>query len=210
MRPLSTITRAFVLASSLALASCATARPQIRPTTPFTPAMARLFDDSVDYVQNVEGLGGRIAREWQSQIDGLVADSDLIATVSIETVVLGTDADGSRSYRLLARVHDDVRGQIPDDERVPLRVAEGQTGFMTVSGKESRLQSSRYLLFVKWYTDATGALRAHWHMSPFSDPLLSHVRQQTGLGGGPRGAEHVVSQQGEATTVVDAGAAGAH
>jgi hypothetical protein len=204
-------TMVVALVSALAGApACGPSQAQVvRPSSPFTPAMAHLFDDAVDYVEDASGLGGRVAREWSSQIDGLSQNSDLIASVTIETVVQGTDADGSRSYRLVARVQDAIRGMAPEDGRVPLRVSQGQTGFTTVLGKEARLQSSRYVLFAKWYTDATNTVRAHWHLSPLSDSLVARVRRSSGVEAQERGTERVVSQEGAQTPVIESSSGGA-
>lgn len=190
------ISRTLPLLAFLAFVGCSSSRAQIRPTSPFTPQLARIFDDSVDYVQDVEGLGGRVAAEWESQIDSLSRTSDLIAEATIETVVLGTDVDGTRSYRLTAVITNPLVGQVPEDRRVALRVSEGQVGFNTVAGKEARLQSGHYLLFVKWYTDGAGEVQAHWHLSPRTDALLARVRRASGLQERLEGRERIVRQEG--------------
>jgi hypothetical protein len=176
--------------------ACGPTRAQIRPTSPFTPQLARLFDDSVDFVTDVEGLGGRVAADWQAQIDGLSRSSDLISEARIETVVLGTDVDGTRNYRLTAALSNVITGQAPEDNHVSLRVSEGQGGFNTVAGKEARLQSGRYILFVKWYTDGAGEVRAHWHLSPYTEALLARVRRASGVEERTLGTERVVRTEG--------------
>jgi hypothetical protein len=175
---------------------CSPTSRQIRPSSPFTPGLARYFDDAVDYVQSADGLGGRLADDWNSQMDGLSRYSDLIGVVRIETVVQGTNPDGSRSYRLAAAVAERVKGEAPEDGHVSLHVSEGQTGFNTVDGKEARLQSGRYLLFVKWYSDSSGQVAAHWHLTPFTDALMARVRRASGLEAAQLGEERVVRQEG--------------
>jgi hypothetical protein len=154
--------------------------------------MGRLFDDSVDYVQNVEGLGGRIASDWEHQIDGLARSSDLMAVANIETVLQGQDADGARIYRLTANLTEIVRGDAPEDRHVQLRVSEGQAGFNTVAGKEERLQRGRYMIFIKWYTDGAGEVQAHWHLTPYTDELMARVRRTSGVEAQQLGQERVV------------------
>lgn len=184
----------------LALSGACSGAQQARPPRPFTPQLARFFDDSVDYVQDVEGLGGRVAADWQAQIDGLSRESDVIAVARIETVVLGTDIDGSRNYRLTAALSDVIKGEAPRDNHVALRVSQGQVGYNTVAGRETRLQSGRYIAFIRWYTDGAGELRAHWHLSPYSDSLLSRVRNNTGWVDPQHGRERIVRQEGSHRT----------
>jgi hypothetical protein len=182
--------------ATLAAGACGSGSHQIRPSSPFTPELARVFDDSVDYVTDVAGLGGRVASDWEHQIDTLSQDSDLIGVAQIETVVQGQDADGSRSYRLTANVPNIVHGEAPEDRHVQLRVSEGQTGFNTVDGREARLEAGRYVLFAKWYVDGEGTVRAHWHLSPYSDALLARVRHSSGAEEATEGQERVVRQEG--------------
>lgn len=179
---------------AFAVAACSAPARQIRPTSPFTAEMGRLFDDSVDYVENVDGLGGRVASEWQHQIEGLSRTSDVIGVATIETVLQGQDSDGATIYRLTASVSSLLRGTTPEDHRVQLRVSQGQAGFNTVQGREERLQRGGYVFFVKWYTDGAGALQAHWHLSPQSDALIARIRAASGLDDQQLGTERVVRQ----------------
>lgn len=189
------ISTAFALCFALGTASaCSPSVRQIRPSSPFTADMGHLFDDSVDYVENVDGLGGRVASDWESQIDGLSRSSDLIGPATIETVLQGQDTDGARIYRLTANLSSIVRGDAPPDHRVQLRVSEGQAGFNTVQGREERLQAGHYVMFVKWYTDGAGNVQAHWHLSPQTDSLLARVRHASGVDDQQLGQERVVRQ----------------
>jgi hypothetical protein len=184
-----------LVAAALAASGCSgSSQNQIR-TAPFTEEHARYFDDSVDFVEDIEGLGGRVAQEWQTQIDGLSRESELIAPARIETVLLGSDIDGARNYTLTAVVDQPIHGRSPENDHVALRVSEGQSGFNTVNGKEARLQAGRYLLFVRWYTDGAGQVRAHWHLSPFSDGLVARVQRIRGNQIGSE--ERIVRTEGE-------------
>lgn len=182
---------AFIGFALFATPACGPATRNIRPTSPFTAEMGRLFDDSVDYVQNIEALGGHLAEDWGTQIDGLSRGSDLMAVAQIETVLQGQDSQGARIYRLTANMTDIVRGEAPADRHVQLRVSEGQAGFNTVAGKEDRLQRGRYMVFVKWYTDGAGEVQAHWHLTPYTDELLARVRRTSGVEAQQIGAERV-------------------
>lgn len=207
MRIRSTTAAAFV-ALALAAGSCSGARPQNRPTAPFTPTLARYFDDSVDYVENVEGLGGRVFSEWRTQINGLARNSDMIGVGRIETVLLGTDVDGTRSYRLTAAIANVIRGEAPEENHVSLRVGEGQPGFNTVSGKEARLQAGRYIVFVRWYTDGAGQVQAHWHMTPYTEAIVRRVREANGIIDEGQGEERIVRQEGTHAPEIEEGDGG--
>lgn len=186
-------TVAFVLSLALGANACSSARPQIQ-ARPFTANLHRVFDDAVDYVTDVEGLGGRVASDWQNQIDALSRESDVIGTARIETVVLEQNPDGSRAYRLTAVLSDLLRGEAPEGNQVSFRVAQGTTGFNTVVGRETRLQSGRYMAFVRWYNDSSGAVRAHFHLSPLSDALVARVRRNVGWLDPNQGQERVVRE----------------
>ena len=74
-----------------------------------------------------------------------------------------------------------MRGELPPERRVELRVTEGEGGFNMVRGNEARLQTGVYLLWARWYRDPDGEVRAHWHLSPNSEPLLTRVRDAIGM-----------------------------
>ncbi len=172
----------FALGCALALGACSGAStPAIQPSAPFTPELAQQFDDSVDYAENVEDLGGPQASSWRRQVDGLASNADAIAVVRIETVTSGNDAAGARTYRLTSAARSVIHGQIPPDHRVYLAVSEGEVGFNTVRGNEPRLQSRDYVLFARWYTDESGVVRAHWHLSPQSTALIQRIHDAIGF-----------------------------
>jgi hypothetical protein len=189
---------------AVSLGACGGARSQAQPRAPFTRSMARLFDDSVDYARDVDGLGGRVAADWHRQIAGLSRQSDVIGIARVETVVLGTDANGAQSYRLTATLTDLVRGAPPEDHRVSLQVDEGQTGFHSVAGREHRLQSGRYVVFVKWSAaDGANGPRAHWHLTPLTSVLLERVRRESGADSARNGPAQIVRR--EDVTAVEGG-----
>ncbi len=168
-----------VLALCLCLTSACASRPQIRATGPFTAEMARYFDDSVDYITNLDELGGRMAADLNTQLGFLARTADLIAVVRIETVAVSQDPDGTQAYRLMGAVTETLHGTAPD-HHVQLRAVQGQAGYNTVSGRQDRLQNGRWLVFIRWYTDGQGEVRAHWHMYPHSDAMVNRMREATG------------------------------
>lgn len=173
---------AFVVLAALC-GGCAGARSRGAAVAvrPFTPELARYFDDATDFIEDVDALGGRVASEWRRQVRGLAAESDLIVAVRIETVTLGDDNATTRAYRLTAAAtREPIRGTLPSDRRVDLRVTEGEVGFNAIRQNEHRLQSRSYLLFARWYDDE-GTRRVHWHLSPETEALTRRVREVTGV-----------------------------
>jgi hypothetical protein len=191
------MTRSAFALSALLLASCASGgASRGAPTTqPFSAENARFFDDAVDYIENPEDLGGRLAADWRMQIDHLARESELIVPVRIETVSEGTEANSAAAYTLTAvATGPAVKGQVPRDRHVALRVTEGSTGFHTVRNNITRVQAREYLLFARYQTDDEGQVRARWHLSPNTPRLLERVRDAVGYSD-PSANERVIQSQ---------------
>ncbi len=186
---------AFVLLAALCGGCASTGSQGAGVTTrPFTPELGRYFDDAADFIEDVDALGGRVASDWRRQVRGLAAESDLIVAVRVETVTLGDDNATTRAYRLTAvATRDPIRGTLPADRRIDLRVTEGEVGFNAIHQNEQRLQVRTFLLFARWYDDE-GTPRAHWHLSPETDALTRRVREVTGINDPNAPRETVVQQ----------------
>lgn len=173
-----------VLTLCLAGAACSSTRTTGAThvaSAPFTPDLAAFFDDAVDYVENVEDLGGRVASDWRRQIDGLAQNSDVITVVRVETVTSGTESSSSGSMRLTTvSSRAPLRGTVPDDRRIDLRVSEGEVGYNTVRNSSTRLQSREWLMFVRWYDDADGQVRPHWHLTPATPAAIQRAQDAIG------------------------------
>ncbi len=150
-------------------------------TGPFTPDLAAFFDDSVDYVENVEELGGRVASDWRRQIDGCARGADIIAVVRVETVTSGSESTTSGSFRLTTiATRDPLRGSLPPDRRTDLITSQGEVGYNTVRAGSSRIQAREWLMFVRWYDDTDGQVRPHWHLTPATEQALQRARDAIG------------------------------
>ncbi len=148
---------------------------------PFTPELAGYFDDAVDYVENAEELGGRVASDWRRQIDGLSRNADVIAVVRIETITAGSESSTTSSYRLTAvATRDPLRGSLASDRRIDLIVTEGEVGYATVRAGASRLQTRDWLVYVRWHEDTDGQVRPRWHLTPASAHALQRTRDAGG------------------------------
>lgn len=187
-------TPAFFLVAALSLGCASTNTSAAITARPFTPDLARYFDDAADFLEDVDALGGRVASDWRRQVRGLSTEADVIVAVRVETVTLGDDNATTRAYRLTAvATRDPIRGALPNDRRIDLRVTEGEVGFNAIHQNEQRLQVRSYLLFARWYDD-DGTTRAHWHLSPETDAITRQVREVTGIAD-PSQAREVVVQQ---------------
>lgn len=172
---------AFVVLAALSTGCASASNGPAITVRGFTPELGRYFDDSADFIEDVDALGGRVASDWRRQVRGLAAESDLIVAVRVETVTLGDDNATSRAFRLTAVAsRDPITGVLPADRRVDLRVTEGENGFNGVRQNEQRLQARTFLLFVRWYEE-DGIRRAHWHLSPETDALTRRVREVAGI-----------------------------
>lgn len=177
----STWTRGLCVAM-LALGCSATTRNGAAAVNvrPFAPELAQVFDDAVDYLEDVSQIGGRAAADWRRQVQGLARESDVIVTVRIETVTGGED-QSSRSYRLTAvGTRTSLKGHLEGDGRVDLRVNEGDTGYNTVRGNFTRLQTGEFLMFLRWAPEGDEGRRARWHLSPASPSVIQQVRDALG------------------------------
>jgi hypothetical protein len=169
------------LALSLGCSGTTAAAGSRAVTGPFTPELATFFDDSVDYVENVEELGGRVASDWRRQIDGCARSADIIAVVRVETVTSGSESTTSGSFRLTTiATRDPLKGTLPADRRTDLITSQGEVGYNTVRAGSSRIQARDWLMFVRWYDDTDGQVRPHWHLTPATEQALQRARDAIG------------------------------
>lgn len=175
---------AFVFIAALGGACTSTTSNTAGPRVvsgPFTTELAAFFDDAVDYVENVEELGGRVASEWRRQLDGLANNADIIAVVRVETITSGSESSTAGSYRLTAvATRDPIRGTLPNDRRLDVSASEGEVGYNTIRSGTSRLQARDWLMFVRWYEDSDGQVRPHWHLTPATEQALQRARDAIG------------------------------
>jgi hypothetical protein len=184
-----------VVALLLGLCACGAAPPRVRPTSEFTEAKARVFEDGVDFVADPEVLEGRWLDEWERDLERRVSDADFVAIVTVETIRIDTDLDRRNTLRLLTDVQDRFFGESPGDE-LALVVREGAIGWGTVEGNDQRLLDNPYVAFVKWYATEDGTVLPHWHLSPSTDAVVRRVRALAERrSDAPRGREIVVTHE---------------
>jgi hypothetical protein len=140
--------------------------------------MAEFFDDAADFIEDPGALGGSWASSYGAELQGRVDQADLICRVHIATINEDIDVDGHRRKHLLTRVSSTLRGDAPADGRLNLTVDQGSVGFDTVDRGERRLFNNRFIAFVRWYENDDGEVRAHWHLSPDTRPVVELVRRR--------------------------------
>lgn len=189
MRPWLSLCSHLVLSSLTAL-GCSSAGTQVRPRAPWEPGLAEFFDDAADFIEDPGDLEGAWATDYSTALQGRIDEADLIARVLITTINEDINVEGQRRKHLLAQITSTLSGDAPADERLHLIVDDGSEGFDTIDRGERRLFNNRFVAFVRWYETEEGVVRAHWHLSPGSRPVVDLVRrsieqrrQQSGEGG---------------------------
>ena len=150
----------------------------MRPTSAFSEQDGQLFEDAVDFVADPDALTGRWADDWQHDMRGRVAASDLIALVSIPTLQTATDPQQRTSFRLSTTVLKTMKGNAPAD--LTLSVADDAPGYSSIEPGRARLNTEQFVVFAKYYTKTDGSYDAHWHLSISSPQVAAHVRAELG------------------------------
>lgn len=158
-------------ASTLAASSCATV--VFRTGEPFSPGEAKFFDDGIDLIENLNSLSGDWRFKAEEELNGRVQLADLVAVVDILSVQLSSDVDGRESRRIDVQIAETLSGSGPD-KSFSLSASEESRGFSTILRNEQRLKG-RMLVFVRFFSDETGAVHSHFHLSPNSPALKKAV-----------------------------------
>lgn len=160
---------------------CATtaAAGKIAPSSAFTAQDATVFDDAVDLLSDPQGLDGAWGDSWRRDLEVRAKRADVVAIVTIETVVSDVDLQRRRGVRLNPVVVRTMRGRLPAD--LGLRVSQGQPGYASIDVNRRQLLAGEYLLFIKWALDEQGVVGARWHIAPASESLLASVEEALGV-----------------------------
>jgi hypothetical protein len=146
-----------------------------RPTSPFTATDLKLFDDGVDLVSDPDGLGGKWADDWNVEMRERVGRSDLIALVTVNTLLSDTDPEGHVAHRLVVQVDKTMRGMPPSNE-INLSSLDSSVGFPTVDSNKTRLLHMRLLALLKWVEEEDGSVSSHFHLASAADTIVSRVQ----------------------------------
>lgn len=146
-----------------------------RPTSPFTETDLKLFDDGVDLVSDPDGLGGKWADDWNIEMRERVGRSDLIALVTVNTLLSDTDPEGHVAHRLVVQVEKVMKGKPPSNE-INLSSLDSSVGFPTVDSNKTRLLHMRLLGLLKWVEQTDGSVSSHFHLVSSADTIVSRVQ----------------------------------
>lgn len=168
---------ALLLGIGLCLAACGgpSNTTPARPTSPFTATDLRLFDDGVDLVSDPDGLGGKWADDWTIDMRDRVNRSDLIALVTVNTLLSDTDPEGHVAHRLVVEVGTAMKG-LPPAAEINLSSLDSAAGFPTVDTNKNRLLHMRLLALLKWYAMPDGSVSSHFHLVADADTIVSRVQ----------------------------------
>jgi hypothetical protein len=166
-----------LLGIGVCLAACggSSSTTPARPTSPFTATDLRLFDDGVDLVSDPDGLGGKWADDWNIDMRDRVERSDLIALVTVNTLLTDTDPEGHVAHRLVVQVGTSMKGLPPANE-INLSSPDSAAGFPTVDTNKNRLLHMRLLCLLKWYEEPDGSVSSHFHLVSDADAIISRVQ----------------------------------
>jgi hypothetical protein len=171
-RPLSIL----VIAVAAATAGCA---PQsFRVGNPWDPSEARFFDDGVDMVKDLKSLSGKWGFDHEQEFDGRVQLADLIAQVMVLSVQTLSDIDGVKvkAKRIYLKVLHSYYGAAPE-QKFYLVSATDAPGYEFL-GRYERHLGGRFTAFIRWYEDADGARRHHFHISPDAPAIREEVEKR--------------------------------
>jgi len=155
--------------------ACGGSSQSITPSSEFTAEHARLFKDSIDFVEDPSILVGKWKETWYNEHSERIKYADLIAVVTISTVRIDTDLDGRNVYRLIGTIDEILSGETPNKE-ITMKVRVGEPGYESVEGNEKRILNKRFIAFIKWYEVSEDTIAAHWHLTPASTPILENTR----------------------------------
>ena len=168
----------FSLACVLALLTgCASAggvsSPQ-RPSSPFMEADKLLFEDGVDMLGEPDGLSGRWAEDWSSELHDRVERSDLIAILTINTLRTEVSPEQRETHWFAADVGDVLKGQYSGE--LGLAAREDSIGFESVEREQQNMLHKSMVVFANWVADEAGVVSAHWHLAPATKSIVNAVR----------------------------------
>ncbi len=158
--------------AALGLVACGAAIPPARVTSPTTPEELRVFEHGVDLVDDPEILAGQWRASWGAELEQRVGAADVIELVRVNSVQATRIPDQGASYRLDIEPSRALLGVQTD---VDLLTVETDGGYVSVDRNQTRLLSTDFVLYVKWYRADDGATAAHWHLSPATPAVVQRT-----------------------------------
>ncbi len=171
-RPL-LVTSALVSVALLS-ASCGGSAPPARVTSPTSPADLRVFDHGVDLVDDPDILGGHWRESWGEELQARVGAADIIQLVRVNSAQATHIPDQGPSYRL--DIEPDGEALLGASTDIDLLSTEGDGGYVSIDRNQTRLLSTDFVLYIKWYNGEAGAISAHWYFSPATPAVVRRIQ----------------------------------
>jgi len=159
---------------ALASTSCGGAAAPARVTSPTTPAQLRVFDHGVDLVDDPDILGGQWRESWSEELQARVGAADIIQVVRVNSAQATRIPERGASYRL--DIEPDGDALLGASTDIDLLSTEGDGGYVSIDRNQTRLLSTDFVLYIKWYNGEAGAIGAHWHLSPATPAVVRRTQ----------------------------------
>ena len=160
--------------AALASISCGGSAPPARVISPTSPADLRVFDHGVDLVDDPDILGGHWRESWGEELQARVGAADVIQLVRVNSAQATRIPEQGPSYRLdIEPGGESLLGTTTD---IDLLSTEGDGGYVSIDRNQTRLLSTDFVLYIKWYSGEAGAINAHWHLSPATPAVVQRTR----------------------------------
>ncbi len=159
--------------AALGLLGCGAALPPARVTSPTTPEELRVFEHGVDLVDDPEILAGQWRESWGAELQQRVGAADVIELVRVNSAQATRIPDQGASYRLDI---EPSRALLGEETDVDLLTVETDGGYVSIDRNQTRLLSTDFVLYVKWYRTDDGTTAAHWHLSPATPAVVQRTQ----------------------------------
>jgi hypothetical protein len=149
-----------------------------------------LFEDGIDLIGEPEGLSGRWADDWNSDLRERVERSDLIALVTVNTLRTDVSPENRSTHWLVAEVGEVLKGNYQGE--LGLASSEvSSVGFDTVERERTGILHKPMVVFAKWVADDAEIVRARWHLAPGTKSIVNAVRLAL-AGGVPQSTTEII------------------
>ena len=168
----------WLLCTVLSATACGGATIAAGP--PWNPEDSPFFDDGVDLIENPTALAGAWGGRQKNWMEGRIQLADVVAVVELQSLQTEIDAAKNESKRLAVTVVTALYGE-PPSSKMRLESRSDAPGYPLLVRHEKRM-AGQFILFYRHFKqkDADGNESAghHFHLSPASEILLTHVRER--------------------------------
>ena len=151
------------------LAGCAAT---ISTGSPWDPAEERFFDDGIDVIKDYSQLSGQWAFDAEEELTGRVNLSDIIAEVTISSVLTNKNTADIEEKRIQITFNKMLYGKLTD-KNIILSANQNTKGYTLIKRHEDSLKG-KHLLFLRLITAQNG-MSNHFHISPASEFMSGKV-----------------------------------